>query len=173
MPVAAHGFSLWRRLQYNFHGSKQVGEFIAHTQWSKCLKLHVLIPCILPLFILMILQTDVPLTPCLMVTGSAHLYVDRHLMFQASCTFAAVACLFVAFWVFKIEYPKKAHKLLFFIKHAFLGLSQTKPQIKALELINSCFLNAAGPSFPRLFQLNILQFQRLGVLVFCLPLQGN
>ncbi|KAL3200962.1 hypothetical protein MRX96_043179 [Rhipicephalus microplus] len=44
--------------------------------------------------------------------------------------------LFFLFWVFHIKYPKKADRVLTFIEHAFVDLCQTKPKVKALELIN-------------------------------------
>ncbi|XP_070387783.1 uncharacterized protein [Dermacentor albipictus] len=78
------------------------------------------------------------LTPCLVRSSdqALDLFVDGQRLFAVSNLLEGVACLFASFWVFHIEYPKKACKLLTFLEHGFMGLSHTKPRVKALELIN-------------------------------------
>ncbi|KAM7282401.1 uncharacterized protein ISCGN_002551 [Ixodes scapularis] len=88
-------------------------------------------------------ENEIPLTPCLVEQdGAVSLWIDGQLFFPVSSLLSGVACLFAAYWVFHIEYAKKAHKMLTFIEHAFLGLCYTKPRVKALELINFYRANA-------------------------------
>ncbi|KAH6942037.1 hypothetical protein HPB50_027481 [Hyalomma asiaticum] len=83
-------------------------------------------------------EKDVPLTPCLLQeeNGEFSLYIDKENTLRAASLLGGMACHFASFWVFNIEYPKKACRLLTFIEHSFMGLSYTKPRVKALELIN-------------------------------------
>ncbi|KAL3226188.1 hypothetical protein MRX96_025223 [Rhipicephalus microplus] len=83
-------------------------------------------------------KADTPLTPCIQraTDGTLVLHADNQRLFVASSLLSAVASLFSLFWVFHIKYPKKADRVLTFIEHAFVDLSQTKPKVKALELIN-------------------------------------
>ncbi|XP_070389387.1 sterile alpha motif domain-containing protein 3-like [Dermacentor albipictus] len=83
-----------------------------------------------------ITQEEAPLTPCLVQDEGFALHIDKQLVFQVSSLLSGVACLFASFWVFYVEYPRKAHKMLTFIEHAFLNLTHTKPRVKALQLIN-------------------------------------
>nr|XP_054923010.1 uncharacterized protein LOC129382837 [Dermacentor andersoni] len=83
-----------------------------------------------------ITQEEAPLTPCLVQDEGFALHIDKQLVFQVSSLLSGVACLFASFWVFHVEYPRKAHKMLTFIEHAFLNLTHTKPRVKALQLIN-------------------------------------
>ncbi|XP_049516300.1 uncharacterized protein LOC125942188 [Dermacentor silvarum] len=85
-----------------------------------------------------IFTTEAPqLTPSLVRSdGALDLFVDGQRLFSVSNLLAGIACLFSSFWVFHIEYPRKACKQLTFLEHAFLNLSHTKPRVKALELIN-------------------------------------
>ncbi|XP_075733735.1 uncharacterized protein LOC142775738 isoform X7 [Rhipicephalus microplus] len=83
-------------------------------------------------------KADTPLTPCIQraIDGTLVLHADNQCLFVASSLLSAVASLFFLFWVFHIKYPKKADRVLTFIEHAFVDLSQTKPKVKALELMN-------------------------------------
>ncbi|XP_077557026.1 sterile alpha motif domain-containing protein 3-like [Haemaphysalis longicornis] len=82
-------------------------------------------------------EGDVPLTPCLHSdNGEVSLHVDGQRVFTASSLLAGLCSLFASFWVFNIHYPKKAHRVMTFVEHAFLDLASTKPRVKALELIN-------------------------------------
>ncbi|XP_075746267.1 uncharacterized protein LOC119165891 isoform X1 [Rhipicephalus microplus] len=83
-------------------------------------------------------KADTPLTPCIQraTDGTLVLHADNQRLFVASSLLSAVASLFSLFWVFHIKYSKKADRVLTFIELAFVDLSQTKPIVKAVELIN-------------------------------------
>lgn len=88
-------------------------------------------------------EADVPFAPCLLsANGEVSLHIDGELVLTASSLLGGLCCLFASFWVFNIQYPKRAHRVLTFVEHAFLGLASTKPRVKALELINFYRINS-------------------------------
>ncbi|KAL3246905.1 hypothetical protein MRX96_057349 [Rhipicephalus microplus] len=83
-------------------------------------------------------KADTPLTPCIerATDGTLVHHADNQRLFVASSLLSAIASLFSHFWVFHIKYLKKADRVLMFIEHAFVDISQIKPKVEALELIN-------------------------------------
>lgn len=49
--------------------------------------------------------------------------------------YQSAAYLIAAYWIFYIQYVKKAHKMLTFTEHGF-GDCNMKPRVKVLESVN-------------------------------------
>ncbi|CAN7940485.1 unnamed protein product [Ixodes pacificus] len=78
----------------------------------------------------MLTEGSPSLAPCLVqTTDEINLYVD------GQCLFKGVCCIFAAFWVFNIRYPKESRNTLTFLERALFGLSETKPTTKCRDLL--------------------------------------
>uniref|UniRef100_A0A147BDI2 Uncharacterized protein n=1 Tax=Ixodes ricinus TaxID=34613 RepID=A0A147BDI2_IXORI len=85
----------------------------------------------------MVTEGSPSLAPCLVqTTDEINLYVDGQCLFKVSSILTGVCCIFAAFWVFNIRYPKESRNTLTFLEHALFGLSETKPATKCRDLLN-------------------------------------
>ncbi|CAN7987350.1 unnamed protein product [Ixodes hexagonus] len=78
-----------------------------------------------------LVQGSPSLPPCLVqTTDEINLYVDGPRLLKVSSILTGVCCIFAAFWVFGIRYPKQSQNTLIFLERALFGLSETKPATK-------------------------------------------
>lgn len=95
-------------------------------------------------FIFLPLQDEnIPATPCLLYSGQGiedadflHLRVDKERLFFMKNAEDGLAALMAAYWIFNVEYARKAFNTLVVMERLFLGLNLTAPRVVVTKFLN-------------------------------------
>jgi hypothetical protein len=72
---------------------------------------------------------------CWLLSTKCTLHVDRMAVLEVTDITEGFVCLFAAYWVFHIAYPKKLSNTLSFLEHAAFNLNVTIARNPVLKMI--------------------------------------
>ncbi|XP_040358502.1 sterile alpha motif domain-containing protein 3-like [Ixodes scapularis] len=103
---------------------------------------------------LMFVQEDdenIPPTPCVLYSGQDledadffHLVVDRERLFSVPNAEEGLCMLLAAYWLFSIQYERKAFNMLVTLERLFLGMSHTTPRAVVIKFLNKVCRHVHG-----------------------------
>ncbi|XP_040073869.1 uncharacterized protein LOC120846196 isoform X2 [Ixodes scapularis] len=103
---------------------------------------------------LMFVQEDdenIPPTPCVLYSGQDledadffHLVVDRERLFSVPNAEEGLCVLLAAYWLFSIQYERKAFNMLVTLERLFLGMSHTTPRAVVIKFLNKVCRHVHG-----------------------------